>query len=355
MPDDPMDHSDDESPATFNYDDVAEGNIRIDISHAGGEMADLQDDFNQELNGKKKHHDRRTRWDAMQRRVLGFRGQMKAMTNAYVEWGAPQREFGLEPKTVETHYPVTVIDVFSSYRVAAPLTGNNVFIASGLMGQGLIPCSPWTPKVAVTICLLEIYRVAHLRCPTLGIQPWLKTLADLHGTAFRPYSTQQFSTCFDVYLEILENIDGHVKKVLGHNALDWNALQAASSKRHINIVQLLIEYGADVNAQGGEYGSTLQAASFRGHIDIIQLLIEHGADVHAQGGKYGSALKAALYRGPDRKRQLYMDYDNTLIQHLENIAQLLRKNGAHEEDQHSLCNAVSEDHGQQSADESFDE
>jgi hypothetical protein len=66
-----------------------------------------------------------------------------------------------------------------------------------------------------------MYRVAHLRCPTLGIQAWLKTLADLHGTAFRPYRTQQFSTCFDVYLEILKNVDDRVKKALGRDAPDW--------------------------------------------------------------------------------------------------------------------------------------
>ncbi|KAJ7889418.1 hypothetical protein B0H13DRAFT_2341539 [Mycena leptocephala] len=227
MPDNPMDHSDDEVPATFNYGDVAEGNI--DISHAGGEMADLQDDLNQELNGKKKRHDRRRRSDATQRRVLGFRAQMKAMTDAYVQWGATQGEFGVdsttpppEPETVETYYKVSVIDVLSSYTVEAPLTGNDVYIASGLVGQGLIPCSPWTPKVTVTIRLLEMYRVAHLRCPTLGIQAWLKTLADLHGTAFRPYRTQQFSTCFDVYLEILKNVDDRVKKALWRDAPDWH-------------------------------------------------------------------------------------------------------------------------------------
>ncbi|KAJ7875974.1 ankyrin repeat-containing domain protein [Mycena leptocephala] len=136
-----------------------------------------------------------------------------------------------------------------------------------------------------------------------------------------------------------------------------NALQAASSERHIDIVQaalseghidivqLLIEHGADVNAQGGEYGSTLQAASYNGWINIAQLLIEHGVDVHAQGGKYGSALKAALYRGPDRQVQLILDHHNTLIQRLENIAQLLRNNGAHEEDPRTLWyNAVFEEH-----------
>ncbi|KAJ7914221.1 hypothetical protein B0H13DRAFT_2325549 [Mycena leptocephala] len=35
MPDNPMDQSGDDGAAAFNYDDVAEGNICIDISHAG--------------------------------------------------------------------------------------------------------------------------------------------------------------------------------------------------------------------------------------------------------------------------------------------------------------------------------
>lgn len=47
------------------------------------------------------------------------------------------------------------------------------------------------------------------------------------------------------------------------------------------IVRLLIEKGADVNAQGGFYGNALQAASVRGDELMIRLLIEKGADVNA--------------------------------------------------------------------------
>ena len=49
--------------------------------------------------------------------------------------------------------------------------------------------------------------------------------------------------------------------------------------------------------QGGRYGYALEAASYRGHEAIVGLLVEKGADVNAQGGRYGNALQAASYSG----------------------------------------------------------
>ncbi|KAJ6511099.1 hypothetical protein C8R45DRAFT_1089224 [Mycena sanguinolenta] len=67
-----------------------------------------------------------------------------------------------------------------------------------------------------------MYRLAHLCCPALSIQAWIKTLADLHNTAFKPYSAQQFTTSFDLYLEILDNVDSWVKTALGRDVEDWH-------------------------------------------------------------------------------------------------------------------------------------
>ncbi|KAJ6605153.1 ankyrin repeat domain-containing protein [Mycena vulgaris] len=86
-----------------------------------------------------------------------------------------------------------------------------------------------------------------------------------------------------------------------------NALQAASSRGHEWIVQHLITQGADVNSQGGGYGNALQATTLNGHEQIVQLLIAKGADVNSQGGGYGNALQAAALNGQEQILQLLID------------------------------------------------
>jgi ankyrin repeat protein len=61
-------------------------------------------------------------------------------------------------------------------------------------------------------------------------------------------------------------------------------------------VQLLIDNGADVNAQGGRtgYSNALHTALARGQREIIQLLVDKGAEVKSE--HYANELKAFLAR-----------------------------------------------------------
>ncbi|KAF1977452.1 hypothetical protein BU23DRAFT_453118, partial [Bimuria novae-zelandiae CBS 107.79] len=64
---------------------------------------------------------------------------------------------------------------------------------------------------------------------------------------------------------------------------------AALSRGHEAIVKLLLEEGAEVNAQGRLYDNALYAASSRGHEAIVKLLLDKGAKANAQGRNYGNA------------------------------------------------------------------
>ncbi|KIK58830.1 hypothetical protein GYMLUDRAFT_140091, partial [Collybiopsis luxurians FD-317 M1] len=73
-----------------------------------------------------------------------------------------------------------------------------------------------------------------------------------------------------------------------------SALMYAVAVRNKVMVNVLIEKGADPNAQGGQYGHALLDAIAKEDEDIVNCLLEKGANPNAQGGQYGSALMYAI-------------------------------------------------------------
>ena len=53
----------------------------------------------------------------------------------------------------------------------------------------------------------------------------------------------------------------------------------------------------DVNFRGGKYNTALQAAAYADRLDILNVLLDHGADFRIRGGMYGNALNAAAIKG----------------------------------------------------------
>ncbi|KAJ7216258.1 hypothetical protein C8J57DRAFT_1255344 [Mycena rebaudengoi] len=73
------------------------GETEVEMSHEGGEYSEaLQEQLRKEVAeiSKKKRWDGRRRNDALVKRVLGFNGQLTAMTDEYMKWEQTQGEFG---------------------------------------------------------------------------------------------------------------------------------------------------------------------------------------------------------------------------------------------------------------------
>ncbi|KAJ6546724.1 ankyrin repeat-containing domain protein [Mycena vulgaris] len=75
------------------------------------------------------------------------------------------------------------------------------------------------------------------------------------------------------------------------------ALQAAAEAGHEAVVRVLIEAGADVNMRGGLYETALIAAARGGQEPLVRLLMKNGADLYSEAKYYGTALHAASAKG----------------------------------------------------------
>jgi len=75
-----------------------------------------------------------------------------------------------------------------------------------------------------------------------------------------------------------------------------NALQAACTNSNTDLVRYFLDIGLDVNQNGGEYGTSVCAAMVAlGSGPLVDLLLEYGAEVNALVPNFGTVLNAAVY------------------------------------------------------------
>jgi hypothetical protein len=116
-----------------------------------------------------------------------------------------------------------------------------------LIRCGLLGTVPIHPKVAISLHTLELYHCLRHRQPRLSIQSMARAPCDLHkvrnsciavsitSSSF-PYITycsstfrEQFSMAFDVYLDILREVQTRVDSALARNMPDWRIQNSCSA------------------------------------------------------------------------------------------------------------------------------
>ena len=92
---------------------------------------------------------------------------------------------------------------------------------------------------------------------------------------------------------------------LNHQGRDnHTALHYAAEGRHADVVQVLIDAGADTEIRGAGGHSPLHLASFSGELTIIKMLLKAGADVRSTDGRNTCLISAASNGHTDTVRYL---------------------------------------------------
>ena len=76
----------------------------------------------------------------------------------------------------------------------------------------------------------------------------------------------------------------------------WTALHFATDMGHLEVVNYLIQAGADVNLHTPKGSMPLHKASQKGHVDIVTSLFVAGANVEARNGDGKTALDLVTER-----------------------------------------------------------
>eukprot|EP01045_Picozoa_sp_COSAG04_P044750 COSAG04_NODE_15342_length_535_cov_0.788991_1_plen_174_part_10 len=74
-------------------------------------------------------------------------------------------------------------------------------------------------------------------------------------------------------------------------------LFAAADQGHVNVVRVLVEAGASLEATTPKGSTALLIAAQNGHADCVEALLQGGANVHAKGSMGQTALHPAAENG----------------------------------------------------------
>jgi len=79
------------------------------------------------------------------------------------------------------------------------------------------------------------------------------------------------------------NLDNEMFEIVNcTNSDGFTPLHLASSEGHAPLIEILIKFGAQVDARTNNFRTPLHIACLRGNLSVIQALIQHGADINAK-------------------------------------------------------------------------
>ncbi len=121
--------------------------------------------------------------------------------------------------------------------------------------------------------------------------------------------------------QVVETLLNNGADIHARNLNGGTALMYAAINGDLNTMKLLLNHGAEVNVDAKFNWTALMVAAAKGHTDAVLILIEHGADVNARDAYQWTPLMRATHSG-------YQQTVATLLAHSQVNVNEQDENGA---------------------------
>lgn len=132
------------------------------------------------------------------------------------------------------------------------------------------------------------------------VETLLKHNAELEAQSERTKDTPLSLACSGGRYEVVELLLNVGANKEHRNVSDYTPLSLAASGGYVNIIKLLLSHGAEINSRtGSKLGiSPLMLAAMNGHTAAVKLLLDMGSDINAQiETNRNTALTLACFQG----------------------------------------------------------
>ncbi|OCH88551.1 hypothetical protein OBBRIDRAFT_734191 [Obba rivulosa] len=173
---------------------------------------------------RKQRSDLRTRRERLRALHHNWEQQMDTLVDAYLQWRHPSIAANLSRDATAHETSTRPFHVTAIFTNIPQRPGE--FANISLLRLGLLGCTPVIPSVAISLETLELYHRLRRRHAQLGIQPMVRALCDVHNVNYRNVLREQFSSAFDIYLNILRRVQKRMNAALKHDTPDWRMKHA---------------------------------------------------------------------------------------------------------------------------------
>ncbi len=180
----------------------------------------------------------------------------------------------------------------------------SMLAATNQLGQSAILLAKYHRKQEAVEFLLsrDPELTLHEAC-AVGALDTVKRIVKEKGRLIDAHSADGFTplalACFFGHPEIAAHLvnQGANINLAATNQMKVAPIHAAAAARQFEIVKMLVENGADVNAKQHQGFVPLHAAAQNGDAEMAKLLLDHGADAKARSGNGQNALDLAMLQG----------------------------------------------------------